>query len=392
MPTKMILQGRAWLATGAAVGLVLGISGCGSNAGSGTGSGNSQSATVNAQIVQKCDSMLKEARQPLTWKAPGPGIATGTLKGKRIVFVSLDQSVPAIAQAASATSEAAKLVGLDVSVYDTKGNVTRMQQGIQQAIDTKASAIILLGIPLEPTAAVLKKAKDAGIAVVSELSNQPDKGKPGQGAGASVFGSTGPSRTVSGELMACKAVVDTKGKANALIFGVDELKEAAPPQVAGMEEILNQCGGCKYDKNSTAVAAWQTELPSKASSVILSDPSVNYLLPLYDGMALFMVPGVQRSGAADRVKIVSFNASPAALSLINQGSPLVADPGQPTTWMAWQGVDQAMRGMLGLEPGDPVVPIRFFDKENLSGVDVKSEDALFGTEYKAGFKALWSVA
>jgi ribose transport system substrate-binding protein len=384
---------RAWRVTAGISTLALGLAACGSPSEQAGSAGDNRDGASNEGIVNECEEMLEEGRQPLEWTAPGPEIDASSLDGERIMFLSLAQAVPAIAQVATATQEAGELVGIDVEVYDTQGNVTRMQQGIQQAIDTEVAAIILLGIPLDATAAALEKAKAAGITIVSELNNQPTAGEPGQGAGPNVFGSTGPDRTYSGQLMACKAVADTGGEAKAVIFGVDELTTAAPPQVAGMEEILDQCSGCSYTKNSTSVAAWQTDLPSKASSVVQADPEVNYLLPLYDGMAIFMASGVRQAGAGDRVKIVSFNAVPAALSMIKSGSPLVADPGNPNTWMAWQGLDQAMRGMLGVDPGDPVVPIRFFDEKNLEGLDVDDEDELFGNPaYRDGFKELWGVS
>ena len=363
----------------------------GSAAGSAAPSAAAGSSGGASDVVASCNKMITAASAPLTFAAPGPAFDAAKLRGKKVMFLSLAQAVPAIAQAAAATQQAGKLVGINVDVFDTKGNVSLMQQGIQQAINTHESAIILLGIPLDVTANALQKAHAAGITLVSELNNQPTAGAPGQGAGPNVFGSTGPDRTVSGELLACKAVVDTQGKANVVIFGDDELTTAAPPEVAGMEAILKQCTGCTYKKNSTPTASWQTDLPSKAASTVQSDPRVNYLLPLYDGMAIFMVSGVKSGGAGSRVKIASFNAAPAGLSMIKSGGPLVADPGQPNTWMAWQGLDQAMRGMLGLAPGRPDVPIRFFDKSNLQALDVNNEAALFGNGYDAGFRQLWGT-
>lgn len=374
--------------------MAVGAAACGGSSSSKATAGaspvNSSAATASG-VAATCNQMINTASAPLTFAAPGPAFSAAKLHGKSIMFLSLAQAVPAIAQAATATQQAGKLVGINVDVFDTKGNVTLMQQGIDQAISTRESAIILLGIPLDVTANALHKAHAAGITLVSELNNQPTAGAPGQGAGPDVFGSTGPDRTISGELLACKAVADTQGKANAVIFGDDELTTAAPPEVAGMESILKQCSGCTYKKNSTPTAAWQTDLPSKAASTVQSNPNVNYLLPLYDGMAIFMSSGVKSAGAGSRVKIASFNATPAALSMITAGNPLVADPGQPTTWMAWQGLDQAMRGMLAMAPGRPDVPIRFFDKSNLQGLDVNKESALFGDGYDAGFRQTWGL-
>jgi ribose transport system substrate-binding protein len=51
-----------------------------------------------------------------------------------------------------------------------------------------------------------------------------------------------------------------------------------------------------------------------------------------------------------------------------------------------------MRGMLGLEPGNPEIPIRFFDDENLQDVDVNDLDEAYGNpDYRSGFMELWGV-
>lgn len=383
------------LAAGAlAAAALVALTACGSsNSSTASASGNTANATPAANtssIVSTCQSMIDQAKQPLTFTPPGPAFSAAKLKGKHVMFLSLDQAVPAIAQDATATQQAGRLLGINVSVFDTKGTVTLMQQGIQQAIAQKFDAIILLGIPLKVTANALTAAHNAGITIVSELNNEPVAGSPGQGAGADVFGSTGPPRFKTGQLLACKAVTDTAGKATTVIFG-DKSLEPSAAEVAGMKDILSKCSGCSVSVNDTPTAQWQTALPGLAGSEVRRNPNANYFLPLYDGMGIFVTSGVQQAGAAGRVKVASFNATPAALKLIQNGNVFAGDPGQPNSWMAWQGLDQAMRGMLKLAPGNPVVPVRFFDRQNLTGVNADNEASLFGNDYQAGFKKIWGL-
>src|SRR5947209_20207828 len=112
---------------------------------------------------------------------------------------------------------------MHVHVFDAKGNVSLMQQGITQAVSQKQDAITLLGIPTDVTQPALTQAANAGIPVISELDNEPIPGAPGQGAGPHVFATTAPSYYEVGQELACKAVLDTKGKANTVIFGAKEL-------------------------------------------------------------------------------------------------------------------------------------------------------------------------
>ncbi len=347
-------------------------------------------AATDSQVVAECQKTLDTAKQPLQFTPPGPAIDASKLKGKKVTFVSLAQAVPTIADAATKTVEAGKAAGIDVSVYDGKGDVSRFQQGISGAVAQKQDAIILLGIPTDVTQGALQKASDAGIPVVSELNNEPDAGAPGQGAGANIFATTAPSYVEVGGWLACQAIVATNGKANVVIFGSKELKPSAK-EVEGIRAQLAKCTGCTVSENSTPVAKWQTDLAGLAQSEVRKNPDANYLLPLYDGMGIFVTAGVQQSGSGDKVKVASFNATPAALDLVKNGSIFTADPGQPPGWLAWGGLDQAMRGMLKVEPGDPKIPMRFFDKANLQGVDTSDQDALFGSDYKDGFLKLWGL-
>lgn len=389
--TRRRAGARTLTALGAAAVLAV-TAGCGSDddKSSGTAPEGGTEGADSTQLISDCQARIDKAKEPLKFEAPGPPLDASKLRGKRVMFVSLAQAVPAIAQDAKATQEAGKTVGIDVDVFDTKGDVRLMQQALAQAVAQKFDAIIILGIPLKVTAAALAKAKAAGIPIVSELNNEPEPDEPGQGAGESVFGTTGPPRFGTGQLLACKAIVDTKAKANAVIFGAKDL-EPSQDEVDGMRDILEKCSECEVTENSTPTADWQTKLPGLAASEVRRNPKANYFLPLYDGQSIFVVSGVQQAGAAGKVKVVGFNATPAALKLIQTGNILTADPGQANSLMAWQGLDQAMRGMLKMEPGNPEVPVRFFDKENLEGVDVNDEDALFGGEYREEFQKLWGV-
>lgn len=373
-----------------ALGAALALAACGGSGDEGGGSPSSGASDGggDTQLVSQCQQTIDKAKQPIKFVAPGPAIDATSLKGKRITLVSLAQAIPAVADQANQTRDAAKELGITVDIFDAKGDVRRMQQGLAQGVSQKADAIILIGVPTNINEAALEEAAQNKIPVISSLNNEPEKDAPGQGGGENIFASTSPSYYEVGQWLACKAVVDTKGKANVVIFGAKELKPSAK-EVEGMRSILEKCSGCEVDENTTPTAEWQTRLPSLAQSEIRKNPNANYFLPLYDGMGIFVTSGVRQAGADDKVKVASFNAAPAALQLVKEGPIFTADPGQVPGWMALGALDQAMRGMLGEEPADPKVPSRFFDKENLADLDIKSPEDLFGSEYETGFRELW---
>ena len=108
-------------------------------------------------------------------------------------------------------------------------------------------------------------------------------------------------------------------------------------------------------------------------------------------MAIFAAPGVSQAGASGRVSVVT--AAGTDLGLIQKGPIVVADPGFSQPWVGWVAMDQALRAMSGMQPGNPEVPVRYLDKSNLSGVNSKdlADANVYGNSYIAGYKKLWGL-
>jgi ribose transport system substrate-binding protein len=381
---------RAVTGASVLVAAVLVAAGCGSSSKSSGSGGGTASNGGGSAIVSKCKSMIADNRKELAFQAPGPAIDASKVKGKTVAILSVDQRVPTLAQAATAMQQAAKSAGLKTTLFDAQANPSRMVQGMQQAINQKAGAAILLGIPTKLVPGPIKKLKAASIPMVTVLNNDPVKGTPGQGSpDPNVFATSAPSYSKAGQLEACTAIVATNGKATVAIFSTPDI-DPASFVVKGARQILGECSGCKVKTTTqTPLANWSTKLPGLAQSVLRRNPDINYLIATLDQMGLFMATGVRQ--AASKVPIATFNGTPAVLSLVQKGNVIAADPGEDNVWIGWHTIDQAMRGMLGKPPADPAVPIRYFDKSNLGGMDVNNSAALYGSSYIAGYKKLWGV-
>jgi ribose transport system substrate-binding protein len=376
------------LAATLAAGAVLAAAGCGEEEAADVPAAGQEAAGQASGIVAEAQKMIDDARQPIAFKPPGPAIDATKLRGKTVAIVSVDQRVPILAIANRSLQEAAKEVGIRTTLFDSRSEVTRMQQGIRAAV-RDADALILTGIPIAAVQGALEEAKD--LPSVSVLNNQPEADAPGQGAGELVFASSAPDYEFGGALVAARAIVDTKGELNTMIFDTKEITPS-PDVVRGMKSVLDKCPTCKVDENTTPLAEWATALTPKAQSVIRANPNINYLLPIFDDMGIFLTAGIRQAGAAERVKVASLDGTPAALKLIQEDDVFTADPGQPTGWLGWHALDQAMRGMLGEEPSDPKIPVRLLDDSNLDGVDVENVDAPYGNpKYREGFRELWGL-
>jgi ribose transport system substrate-binding protein len=377
---------RAWPALVAALvfAMLLAVSGCGDDDDDGGQAAEDGEATG---IVAEAQRMIEDSKKPIEFKAPGPTIDATELRGRTVAIVSVDQRVPILSIANKSLQDAAQEVGIETTLFDAKSQVNRMLQGIGRA-QRDADAIVLTGIPIAAVTGALEEVED--LPTVAVLNNQPKPDAPGQGAGELVDATSAPDYEGNGALVAAQAVADTDGKANVVIFDTKEITPS-PDVVRGMRSVLDKCSECKVESNTTPLAEWATALTPKAQSTLRSNPDANYFLPIFDAMGIFVTAGIRQAGG-EEVKVAAMNGTPAALELIQEDDIFTSDPGAPVGWVGWHALDQAMRGMLGEDPGNPEIPSRLLDDSNLGGVDVKDIDAPYGDpKYREGFRELWGL-
>lgn len=352
-------------------------------------------AATRPGVVAEMQALIEKHAVPPKFIPPGPPLDAPKLKGKTISIQMIDGRIGAIADVAHAIQQAAAEAGLKTTIFDAQSSPVRMQQGFQQAIDSHADAIVNAGDPVQLVADQIKAAKAKGIPTVEVINSPPVIGVPGQGSIPATFGNVSTDAFLDGELSAAAAIVHTDGKAHVVIMTSSDLSAAATI-VKGMKAALAKCPGCSIVQvTDTPVGEWSTAITGLAATLVRAHPDVNYLLPIYSGMGIFATAGVQQAGATGRVHIASFNGTPAAEALVKNGSIFTVNTAEDHDWEGWAAVDQCMRGMLGMQPANPVAPVRFVDTKMLKGVDTSSSktlsEALFGDAYKAGFMKLWGL-
>jgi hypothetical protein len=121
---------------------------------------------------------------------------------------------------------------------------------------------------------------------------------------------------------------------------------------------------------------------------------VGYILPLYDGMVTFMVPGIRAANALSRVKISSFNATPAVMQQISSSGDVLSDVGIGSVRYGWGWADQTFRVLSGVPAvTDENLPVRLFDASNIGTIDLSaSTDSWYGTvDYRSAYRKLWGL-
>jgi ribose transport system substrate-binding protein len=363
-------------------------------AGGGTpNSANGELAGAAAPISQ-AKAIIAQWEKPAKFVPSGPAFdAKKAANGKTIGWVSVTNDIPFTQQMLKGARAAAKLVGLKIQLCDGKGQASEWARCFQRFISQKVDIILSQSVDPRILKSSISAANKARIPVMTSSSNFSEAKTTWPGT---VAEDSQPFRLVS-RLMGDFAVADSNGKVNALIITSNEVY-VAPGQVQAIQgEFKKYCPStCKSKVVNVAIADWQTRIPTVVQTEITSNPDLNYVIPLYDGEVPFAIAGVHAKNAQERVKVISFNASPGVMDFLKNKDVLVADVGVWIIQHGWAAIDQAARalaGQRGLKAlRDPRPATRMFDYRNVDSLDFKNPDSWYGTPSISSFyKKQWRI-
>jgi ribose transport system substrate-binding protein len=196
----------------------------------------------------------------------------------------------------------------------------------------------------------------------------------------------------AGQILADWTIWKTKANVNAVVIVSSEVY-STQSMVNGLEQqFKKECDHCKIRIVNVPIPEWSTQIQSTLQSVLLSDPTINYIIPIYDSMSQFVVPAITITGKRNSVKVATFNGTPFVLRMVQQGQ-VEMDLGENLDWVAHAVIDQEMRVLCNMEPlKDPKVPFYVFDASNAA--DAGNPPALstgYGDAYKTGYAKLWGM-
>lgn len=385
----------------AAVALVAAACGSSSTASS-TSSTSASTNYTSASTTSGASSSLAGIKSQLSalesipsFKAPGPSIKASKLAGKSIVIINGDPSAPPPAQTVKGVVAAAQAAGIKTTVLNgSSSQVAVYTQLLDQAISRKPMAIVTVAVVPALVKTELQKAKSAGIPVIIGLQRYHSSPTgPNQLAGSAYYGFVTQPAPVEGTILAEQVAVD--GPSNATVGFVTSNVIPLSPQIydAFKSGLAKYCPGCKIiDTQNVDPSNWVGSLSSTVSAMLSAHPNMNYLIPVFDGMAPFIISALGTSGSGSHVKVITTQGSVgAAMSAVQKGT-FLSDVGQSAAWDGWALMDQALRAGLGLPPeSNPAIPVRIVTAAQLKGVNPNSDSAIYGTSFEAGFKKLWGL-
>lgn len=351
--------------------------------------GLSLPAWAETSDAARARARLEPYRHLPEFQAPGEAFdARACMAGKSILSVPASSAIPFLKNIETGMAAIAKMVGFRFQVWENQGQPSQWVQGVTQGTNNHVNLIDLLaGADPRSLRPQVKAAEDAGVKVVAAHLTGFETLLP---AGVSAVVPIDYKR--AGELLADWSIWKTDAKVNALVL-VSEEALSTDSMVSGLQQEFKQhCANCKYKIINIPIPDWATKIQPTVQSALLADPSVNYVLPIYDSMSQFVVPAITITQRQDTTKIATFNGTPFVLGLVQKGQ-VEMDIGENLDWIAHGVMDAEMRILCGLpQVKDPKIPFLVFDSQNVATAGTPPKVSTgYGDAYVEGYRRLWKL-
>lgn len=394
---------RAGLAVGLVVsGLVLAAcsssssssSSSGTPATGATGSSSSPASTAAASSgVALAKQAVAQMEQPPAWQGPTAPVNIKAAKGKTADLINLTEEIPALHEWAAVAQAQLQKAGVTANICDAKGTPEGIIGCLTQDIAARPNVIVAMALDTSFIHSYIQQANNAGIKVITAQTGTP--GLP-QGTGA-VAEVTFDYPQV-GRMLGTWFAASSGCQGYPQIITSTSSRQPSAAEVSGIQAAVRQ-----YCPSSTALPVknvlipdWATNLPTVTRSLLTANSSIDYMLPLYDGMTIYMVPAITQMHLSHPVQVGSFNATPVVMqNELAKNSPLSADVGGPNDWYGYALTDEILRVLAGAPVvANEHVPLRLFTRDNLSSINLSAnESTWYGTvNFACQYDKLWGEA
>lgn len=336
------------------------------------GAAATHAASQNGVAAAK--AFVAASMKPPAWKGPATNVDLAKAKGKSVYIINLTEEIPALHEWSVVAAQQLKAAGVTTTDCDGKGSPNGITTCLNQAIAAHPAVIAALALDNQFIASYMARAKAQGIKVITGQTGHPELPTSPPGRIAEVTFDYYQVGRIIGAWFAADSSC-TKGAPQ--IITTTSSRQPSAYEVSGIQSAIHQyCPGMKVPApQNVLIPDWPTKLPTVTRSDLLANPHLNYILPLYDGMTIYMNPAINQLHR--KVRMASFNATPVVMQTeVSKSSPLVADVGGPNQWYAVALADQVLRVLAGQPPvKSENVPLRLFTPANIKSINVKKDES-----------------
>ena len=323
--------------------------------------------------------------------APGDPIDIKSILGGKLLYsIPVTSANPFTEGIYASVRKLAPKIGFTFKEWENQGKLDEWQRGIEQAITDHAAIIDLTG-GCDPrlTGPQIADAHKAGIKVIDSHASGLT-----QGISANVDATLGAPYEPTGLLQAAYTALKSKGKAHVLIITSDEITGSPVQTKAIKDGLAKYCPQCKVTVANATVVQWATTIPAAVRGALLADPSLDYILPLYDPETPFIVPVLKQLAKPGTVHVVTYAGTPSALDAIAQGDYVSMDVGESNENIGMALLDLEARVLKGdvKPPVDRKIALRIWDSTNIKEAGTPATYSVgYGDAIRNGYFKLWGL-
>lgn len=343
--------------------------------------------------IPAAQKALVQYLTPAAFTAPGPAFDISTVT-KPVWFITATSKFPVVPYVNQAFEAAAKAAGVKYDICPGDSTTERNALCIQQAIDAGAGSLLFFSQDPSTLVEPLKKARDAGIKVVSgnnalHIGDAPDP---------NTDGSVSHDYYGAGVMNGTYAVARFGGATNALCLAIPEFKVTESVCRGFTDAVTKYCPGCKVDTKDIAVAQLADQTNAVVNAELLSDSALDFVMGSIDDFCGIAAATVKRVGSGDQAVVCGGqNGNVDALTSIKGNGFQAVSAGQNTNWWGWAFFDAVARAQVGALGPNAVItaPNTLLTAQTFTyggKIDYDDTDAAYGvspTLYENGFQQLW---
>lgn len=357
------------------------------------GPDSAENPAIEQAVIEELNTKIESYSKDPEFRAPGAEFdARSVMADKHIYSIPFSMNIEFNTKIVASMAAAAEGVGFKFSPWSSTGDPTSWVQGMNTAITAKPDLIDTVTNQPATFLPQVQAAVDAGIKVVDSHSFGIQQKTPESLDKLGVEYVNGPYE-LGGELMADWAIAKSGGKANVLVLTAFDSSSSPALQEGVKSQFAKYCPDtCKVKIENIPVNSWATRVQPTVQAAVTRDPTIDWILPTYDAMAQPAAAGLQATQAQGRVKIATFNGSPAVVDLVREGKVDMV-VGENLDWIGKAVIDSEMRFLAGLPvPKDPHIPVKIFSRDNAKDAGVPAVASQgYGDAYKDGYRQLWGL-
>lgn len=361
-------------------------SGGGSNSTATTGAGTANAASTpqaggtssSACATQAASTVASNLTVPSGYSMPSTTVSAAPLKGKLVVAIAEDESIPDDGYWITGVKQAAGIIGAHVQVINGQGTTTGEASAIAEAINLHPGAILIWGITETSVSGAIDSLKASGIPW--------DNVYDANGNGSYQISVNWPD---VGKLEADYVLSQTDCKANTVVFYSTVFSASIVPEVnAYKQEIAAKCPSCQTTEMDVDPTKIATSIQPDTVAALQRQPNTNYFLAGYDGEASYIIAGIQQAGK--KIPVIGNTGTTDNVNNVANGTPQVADVEHVSDGeLAFMSFDDALR----IQAHKPAA-VQWYPLPDvlITPTNVQQAKAyLNGTGYVADFTKLWGL-